>query len=126
MRSEDHFSKKNAHGTTTYELCPQLKSIEQALEKHHLIIFKDYLFSSFQLDLKRLTIKSRHSEVHSSEANLKIRKKYRILYDGLSMGTVSFTGDFEIRHGKVQGSMKHHYNLLTRTFEKRKRAKVSI
>ncbi len=126
VTSDDRFSAEEAQGNTTYTVYSDPSCIVEALEHHHLSIFKDYLFSSFELDLNRLTIETRHSEVHSSKTHLNIRKKYRVLYDGLSMGTISFTGDYEIRHGKVQGGMKHHYDLLTKTFKKRKRAKVSI
>lgn len=126
VTSQDQFSAKNAQGKTTYGFYPDLKSVARALERHHLNIFKDYLFSSCKLDINRLTIETRHFESRFSETNLGIRNKYNILYDGISIGEVSFRGNFEMRNGKTQGSMKHHYKLFTRKFEKRKRAKVSI
>jgi hypothetical protein len=129
VTSEDYFTPQNLsgkiQGNTTYTVDNSSQSIIEALTQHHLHIMKDYLFGSFKLDKDKLIIETRHFENHSLGTNIRIRNKYNIHLRGIPIGEASFTGNFEMRNGKMQGGIKHQYTLSS-TLEKRKRAKVSI
>jgi hypothetical protein len=129
VTSEDHF-QGTIQGSTIYTIDAFPKPIIEALERYHLNNLKDYLFNSFKLDINSLTIKTLSSTARITNTHggqiLDIRKKYTLQYDTIRFGEVSFTGNFVIKDGKTQGSMKHRYDLATRQFERKKRAKISL
>jgi len=124
VRSEDHFNEQEKiQGKTSYAINIDHTMAEKALEQYNLNIIDDYLQSTFKPD--NYTIKNKTSQVHLRNTILKVKKKYEIYYHEAYIGSVSLNGNYEIKHGKMQGKMKYHYELHPK-LKKHKRPKVSL